>query len=86
MVVISVLDAALGGNAGRDASGEHNGRVAEQARSVFGRVGERERFTPEQQRERARVVRRDDQPERVLAVARRTLEHDVGVAGNLLPK
>ena len=39
----------------RDANGEHNGRVAEQARGVFGRVGERERFTPEQQRERARA-------------------------------
>ena len=39
----------------RDSSGEHNGRVAEQARGVFGRVGQRERFTPEQQRERARA-------------------------------
>ena len=39
----------------RDANGEHNGRVAERARTVFGRVGERERFTPEQQRERARA-------------------------------
>ena len=39
----------------RDSTGEHNGRVAEQARGVFGRVGQRERFTPEQQRERARA-------------------------------
>jgi predicted amidohydrolase YtcJ len=39
----------------RDASGELTGRVAEQARGVFGRVGQRERFTPEQQRERARA-------------------------------
>ena len=39
----------------RDANGEHNGRVGEQARNVFGRVGERERFTPEQQRDRARA-------------------------------
>ncbi len=39
----------------RDANGEHNGRVAEQARGVFGRVGQREQFTPEQQRERARA-------------------------------
>src|SRR4029079_18379419 len=34
--------------------GELNGRVAENARSVFNRVGKRERFTPEQQRDRAR--------------------------------
>jgi predicted amidohydrolase YtcJ len=38
----------------RDASGAHNGRVAELARNVFNRVGQRERFTPEQQRERGR--------------------------------
>ena len=34
--------------------GELNGRVAENARNVFSRVGKRETFTPEQQRERAR--------------------------------
>ena len=39
----------------RDPDGAHNGRVAEQARSVFGRVGERERFTADQQRDRARA-------------------------------
>jgi predicted amidohydrolase YtcJ len=39
----------------RDASGEHNGRVAELARNVFNRVGQSERFTPEQQRERGRL-------------------------------
>jgi predicted amidohydrolase YtcJ len=38
----------------RDADGTPNGRVAELARRVFGVVGQRERFTPEQQRERAR--------------------------------
>ncbi|MCC7003001.1 MAG: amidohydrolase [Gemmatimonadaceae bacterium] len=38
----------------RDANGAHNGRVAELARNVFTRVGTRERFTPEQQRDRAR--------------------------------
>jgi predicted amidohydrolase YtcJ len=38
----------------RDESGAHNGRVAEAARGVFGRVGLREPFTPEQRRERAR--------------------------------
>ncbi len=35
-------------------NGELNGRVAENARGVFNRVGKRETFTPEQQRERAR--------------------------------
>jgi predicted amidohydrolase YtcJ len=38
----------------RDGVGEHDGRVAERAREVFGKVGTRESFTPEQQRERAR--------------------------------
>jgi predicted amidohydrolase YtcJ len=36
----------------RDASGHLTGMVAEQARGVFNRVGQRERFTPEQQRQR----------------------------------
>jgi predicted amidohydrolase YtcJ len=35
-------------------NGELNGRVAENARGVFNRVGKRETFTPEQQRDRAR--------------------------------
>jgi hypothetical protein len=35
--------------------GELNGRVAENARGVFNRVGTRESFTPEQRRERARA-------------------------------
>ena len=39
----------------RDANGELTGRAAEQARNVFGRVGQRERFTAEQQRERGRA-------------------------------
>lgn len=43
------------GRFSRDANGEHTGRVAERARGVFGRVGQRERFTAEQQRERARA-------------------------------
>jgi hypothetical protein len=38
----------------RDESGELTGRVAELARNVFFKVGTRERFTPEQQRERGR--------------------------------
>ncbi len=39
----------------RGAGGEHNGRVAELARNVLNRVGEQERFTPEEQRERGRL-------------------------------
>jgi len=35
-------------------NGELNGRVAENARGVFARVGKREAFTPEQRRDRAR--------------------------------
>ncbi len=35
-------------------NGELTGRVAENARDVFDRVGKRERFTPEEQRDRAR--------------------------------
>jgi predicted amidohydrolase YtcJ len=39
----------------KDNSGELTGRVAELARGVFGKVGTRERFTPEQQRERGKA-------------------------------
>jgi predicted amidohydrolase YtcJ len=39
----------------RGPDGEHNGRVAELARAVFSKVGKREQFTPEQQRDRARA-------------------------------
>ena len=38
----------------RDSSGDLTGRAAEAARGVFGRAGQRERFTPEEQRERSR--------------------------------
>ena len=38
----------------RDENGELTGRVAELARNVFSKVGTRETFTPEQQRERGR--------------------------------
>ncbi len=38
----------------RDPDGTPNGRVAEMARRVFNGVGERTRYTPEQQQERAR--------------------------------
>jgi predicted amidohydrolase YtcJ len=39
----------------RDTNGEFTGCVAELARAVIERVGQRHRFTPEQQRERARL-------------------------------
>jgi predicted amidohydrolase YtcJ len=38
----------------RDESGDLTGRAAEEARSVLGRAGRREQFTPEQSRERAK--------------------------------
>jgi predicted amidohydrolase YtcJ len=38
----------------KDANGELNGRVAELARGMVTRTGQRERFTPEQRRDRAR--------------------------------
>ena len=38
----------------RDSSGDLTGRAAEAARGAFGRAGQRERFTPEQQRDRSR--------------------------------
>src|SRR5437762_8169445 len=39
----------------RDEKGSLNGRVAENARNVFARVGKRETFTPEQRRDRGRT-------------------------------
>ena len=43
-----------GGTFDRDTNGELNGRVTDRARSVFGRVGRRPTFTPEQTEQRAR--------------------------------
>jgi predicted amidohydrolase YtcJ len=43
-----------GGTFDRDANGELNGRVTDRARSVFGRVGQRPTFTPEQVAQRNR--------------------------------
>ncbi len=40
----------------RDDTGELQGEVAENARDIFERVGKRESFTPEQQRERGRAA------------------------------
>jgi predicted amidohydrolase YtcJ len=60
----------------RDSTGEHNGRVAELARNVFSRVGKREEFTPEQQRERARAGMRHISG--LLTAAGLTTVHDAG--------
>jgi predicted amidohydrolase YtcJ len=60
----------------RDANGELTGRVAELARGVFNKVGTRETFTPEQQRDRARNGMRH-MSERLTA-AGLTSVHDAG--------
>jgi predicted amidohydrolase YtcJ len=60
----------------RDASGEHTGRAAELARRVFAAVGRRERFTPEQQRERGRNGMRHISG--LLTAAGLTSVHDAG--------
>ncbi len=60
----------------RDADGEHNGRVAELARNVFGRVGKREEFTLEQQRERGRAGMRHISE--LLTASGLTTVHDAG--------
>jgi predicted amidohydrolase YtcJ len=58
--------------------GELTGRVAELARSVFQRVGQRERFTPEQQRDRARNGMRHISE--LLVAAGLTSVHDAGTS------
>jgi predicted amidohydrolase YtcJ len=60
----------------RDESGEHTGRAAELARRVFANVGTRERFTPEQQRERGRSGMRHISG--LLTAAGLTSVHDAG--------
>jgi predicted amidohydrolase YtcJ len=60
----------------RDSSGELTGRVAEQARNVFNKVGTRETFTPEQQRDRARNGMRHIS--QLLTAAGLTTVHDAG--------
>jgi len=60
----------------RDDSGELTGRVAEQARNVFDKVGSRETFTPEQQRERGRNGMRHISE--LLTAAGLTSVHDAG--------
>jgi predicted amidohydrolase YtcJ len=60
----------------RDANGELTGRVAELARNVFNKVGTRESFTPEQQRERGRSGMRHISE--LLTAAGLTTVHDAG--------
>jgi predicted amidohydrolase YtcJ len=60
----------------RDESGELTGRVAEEARTVFGRVGRREQFTAAQQRDRARQGMRHIS--QLLTAAGLTSVHDAG--------
>ncbi len=60
----------------RDETGDLTGRVAELARNVFSKVGTRETFTPEQQRERGRNGMRHISE--LLTAAGLTSIHDAG--------
>lgn len=60
----------------RDSSGELTGRAAEHARDLFEGKGRREQFTPEQQRERARLGMQHIS--KLLAAAGLTSVHDAG--------
>jgi predicted amidohydrolase YtcJ len=60
----------------RDETGDLTGRVAELARNVFNKVGTRETFTPEQQRERGRNGMRHISE--LLTAAGLTSVHDAG--------
>ncbi|HKG93634.1 MAG TPA: amidohydrolase [Gemmatimonadaceae bacterium] len=62
----------------RDESGELQGKVAEEARNVFGRVGKSEPLTPEQRRERARAGMRHISG--LLTAAGLTTVHDAFVS------
>src|SRR5687768_7278234 len=64
----------------RDPDGSPNGRVAEQARGVLNRVGQRERFTAEQQRDRARAGMRHITT--LLTAAGLTSVHDAGTGAD----
>jgi hypothetical protein len=64
----------------RDASGVLTGRVAEQARGVFGRVGRREQFSADQQRDRARQGMR--YISELLTAAGLTTVHDAGAGAD----
>ena len=64
----------------RDASGALTGRVAEQARGVFGRVGRRTSHTPEEQRDRGRRGMRHISE--LLTAAGLTTVHDAGAGAD----
>ncbi len=64
----------------RDASGALTGRVAEQARGVFGRVGRRTSHTPEEQRDRGRQGMRHISE--LLTAAGLTTVHDAGAGAD----
>ncbi|MEX2154507.1 MAG: amidohydrolase [Gemmatimonadaceae bacterium] len=64
----------------RDANGEHNGRVAELARGTINRVGQRERYTPEQERERSRLGMQH--MSKLFAAAGLTSVHDAGASSD----
>jgi predicted amidohydrolase YtcJ len=64
----------------RDSSGGLTGRAAEAARGVVNRAGQRERFTPEQQRERNRQGMRHISG--LLAAAGLTTVHDAGAGAD----
>jgi len=65
-----------GGRFERGPDGELTGKVAELARSVFGRVGMRDQLTPEQSRERSRAGMRHMST--LLTAAGLTTVHDAG--------
>ncbi len=66
----------VGGRFVRDANGELQGQVAELAREVFERVGKREQFTPEQQRQRGQAAMAH--MSKLLVAAGLTTVHDAG--------
>jgi hypothetical protein len=69
-------DARRNGEPKTAATGELTGRVAERARGVMDRAGQRERYSAEQQRERARLGMQH--MSKLFAVAGLTSVHDAG--------
>jgi predicted amidohydrolase YtcJ len=64
----------------KDANGEHNGRVAELARNVLNRIGQRERFNQDQERERSRLGMLH--MSKLFAAAGLTSVHDAGTTSD----
>jgi len=62
----------------RDAGGQLTGRAAEQARGVINRAGQRQRFAPEQQRERAKLGMQHIS--KLFAATGLTTVHDAGAS------